>query len=234
MKKTIVTLAVAGAVAVGGAALAAPALAESVTPTASAPSTTTSPEATPGTDAPATELSSRQARISAALEGLVADGTLTPEQSSTVASTLAAELPRGGHHDDDHDDRDGFGRAAFGQVAAATATALGLSEDELRTELRGGASIAALAQERGVDVDTVITAITDAARTQIDQGVADGRITQAQADSMVANLTAKVTEEVNETDDDDDHDGDHHHGPLGDARTSSPTATPSSSSAPTS
>ena len=51
------------------------------------------------------------------------------------------------------------------------AEALGMTVDELRTEFEGGASIASVAEARGVDVDTVIDALVEDARARITEGV---------------------------------------------------------------
>ena len=233
MRKSIVTAALAGTIAVTGAAFAVPALAEGTTTTTTAPAavTTTAATTTPSpssTDGSTDARPSPQARITEALKGLVTDGTITQAQADEVATTLAQQLPRGGPGGGDHD---GFGRAAFGQVSAAAAKALGVSEADLRARLQGGKSVADVAKEKGVDLDTVVTAVTDAVTTQITQAVEDGRITQAQADTMTADLTAKITEEIDEV-----HDGDHggrgdHGGPFGAPEGS--TTTPSQA-APTS
>lgn len=207
MRKSIVTAALAGTIAVTGAAFAVPALADTTSPAATAPVpvTTTAATTTPApsaTDGSTTTTTSPQARLTEALAGLVTDGTITQAQADEVASTLADRLPRGGHGGGDHD---GFGRAAFGQVSAAAAKALGVSETDLRTELQGGKSVADVAEEKGVDLATVTTAVTDAVKAQIAQAVSDGTITQARADAIEANLDAKVAEELAEV-----HDG--HHG----------------------
>ena len=237
MKKSVVTAALAGTIAVTGAAFAVPALAEGTTTTAPAttiaPATTAAATTTPSpsaTDGSSAARPSAQARITEALAGLVTDGTITQAQADEVATTLAEQLPRGGHDGWDHDgwDHDGFGRAAFGQVATAAADALGVSQADLVTELRGGRSVADVAEEKGVDLDTVTTAVSDAVRTQIARAVGDGRITQARADAIEADLDAEITEELTEV-----HDGHHggrdgRDGPFGGPEDPGSTAAPTS------
>ena len=81
----------------------------------------------------------------------------------------------------------------------AAAKALNLSEDELRAKLEGGTTtLAAVAAEQGVDVQTVIDAIVADATSHIDQGVKDGKIDEAKATEIKASLTERITKRVNE------------------------------------
>ena len=68
----------------------------------------------------------------------------------------------------------------------AAAQALGLTAEEVQTQLRAGESLADLADNEGVDLQTVLDAVTaacvQAQRDAIAQAVADGTITQAKAD----------------------------------------------------
>jgi len=129
-------------------------------------------------------------RIKSALSGLVDDGSLTQEQADEVATTLGdAGLGRGGHHGGDR----------IGLETAADA--LGLTEAELRTALEpDGTSLADVAQDRGVDVGTLVDALVQAQQDRIAQAVEDGRLTQAEADQRLADLEARVTERVNSDD----------------------------------
>jgi polyhydroxyalkanoate synthesis regulator phasin len=129
-------------------------------------------------------------RIKSALSGLVDDGSLTQEQADEVATTLSdAGLGRGGHHGGDR----------IGLETAADA--LGLTEAELRTALEpDGTSLADVAQDRGVDVGTLVDALVQAQQDRIAQAVEDGRLTQAEADQRLADLEARVTERVNSDD----------------------------------
>ncbi len=87
----------------------------------------------------------------------------------------------------------GFGRGPYSQQALeAAAAALGMTADELSTQLWGGKTLAELAEEAGVDLqavrDAVDAAYLEAARAAIEQAVEDGSITQAQADWLLEGL----------------------------------------------
>jgi len=142
-------------------------------------------------------------RITEALSGLVSDGSITQEQADEVASTLdEAGLGHGGGH------RGG------GFDLSAAATALGMTEDELRTALEtDGTTLADVAGEQDVEVDALVDALVTAQQERIAAAVEDGRLTQEQADERLADLEERVTERVNS---ETPADGGRGHGPRGD------------------
>lgn len=174
MRHKIVTYAVAGVLGATTVALAGPALAADSPASAAAAAT------------------SRVDRIKQALAGLVTDKTLTQAQADKVASALgAADLGRGqggGHRGHGPGGRPGL---------AAAATTLKMTEAELRAELDHGKTLAQVAKEQSVSVDTLVAALVKAEKAHLAQAVADGRITQAQADKHLADLTERVTARVN-------------------------------------
>jgi hypothetical protein len=74
----------------------------------------------------------------------------------------------------------------------AAAQALGITADELTVQLRAGESLADVAAAEGVDVQTVLDAVTAActeeARANIEQAVTDGDLTRAHADWLLEGL----------------------------------------------
>lgn len=70
----------------------------------------------------------------------------------------------------------------------AAAKALNLTTDELKTQLRSGQTLAQLAQANNTTEQAVTDAALAAAKTQLDQAVASGTLTQAQADAAYAEL----------------------------------------------
>lgn len=96
----------------------------------------------------------------------------------------------------------GIGHRGFGireNKIGAAAEALGITADELMTQLRDGKSIADIAKAKSVDVNKVIDAIVSDAKAKLDAAVKDGDLTQEQADSMSEDLKARVTDLVNNT-----------------------------------
>ena len=82
---------------------------------------------------------------------------------------------------------------------AVAATALGMTEAELRTELEAGKSIAQVAEAKNVDLQVVVDALIAQHKAHIAEHVAEGKLTQAEADEKLANLETRVTEMVNKT-----------------------------------
>lgn len=78
-------------------------------------------------------------------------------------------------------------------VAADT---LGITEDELRTELRAGESITSVAQAQGVDVQTVIDALISDATEHIQERVDAGDLAAEEAAEGTAELAVRIAEFV--------------------------------------
>ncbi|MGH2920787.1 MAG: hypothetical protein ACRDKU_01805 [Gaiellaceae bacterium] len=79
----------------------------------------------------------------------------------------------------------------------AAAEYLGLTQAQLRTQLTSGKTLAQVARDRDKSVDGLIDALVEDAEEKLDQAVADGRITQAQANEMKSGLEGRITELVN-------------------------------------
>ena len=126
------------------------------------------------------------------LQELVDDGTLTSEQADTVATFLVENRPeRPGGFPGRH------GRWHVGIESGEIAELFGLEPEELRDLLRDGQSLADIATAQGVDVQTVIDTLVNAAKEHLDEAVANGRLTQEEADAKLAELTERITERVN-------------------------------------
>jgi hypothetical protein len=72
-----------------------------------------------------------------------------------------------------------------------------VSEDQLRTELEGGKTLAQVAQAHGKSVDGLVDALVAQAKQHVDAAVAAGRLTQAQADQLLNGLRDRITNLVN-------------------------------------
>lgn len=174
MHRSIVVVGLSTALLVGGAAgtlLGEPLL-------SGAQSTTTTPEGAPtGPAAPAEWL--RQA-----LAPLVSEGTITQAQADRVLEALQAARPPRGHGGP------GFGGA---RNLDAVATALGMTTDEVATALRGGQTLGQLADSKGVSRTVVVDAIMAGISAHLDDEVAKGEHTQAEADTKEAEIRARIT-----------------------------------------
>jgi hypothetical protein len=84
-----------------------------------------------------------------------------------------------------------------GKNVAAIASVLKLTEAELKTQVQSGKTLAQIATTQGVSVQSVIGVLVTDMQAHIAQEVASGKITQAQADTKLAGVTAMATERVN-------------------------------------
>jgi hypothetical protein len=70
----------------------------------------------------------------------------------------------------------------------ALSKVLNLSVDEIQAARDSGTTWASLASQQGVALEDLQQAIADAHKTMVDEALADGEITQAQADAMSARI----------------------------------------------
>jgi len=68
-----------------------------------------------------------------------------------------------------------------------------MTADELRTALEAGTTLRAVATSKGVDPQVVVDAIVAEAKTHLDAEVTAGDLTQAEADTKLADVTTAAT-----------------------------------------
>jgi hypothetical protein len=96
----------------------------------------------------------------------------------------------------------GFGgpRRGPGDDFATVTTYLGITTAQLQTDLKSGKTLAQIADATsGKSSAGLIAALVTAEKTEIAAAVTAGKLTQAQADQITANLQARVTDLVNGT-----------------------------------
>ena len=153
--------------------------------------------------AAATDLGVSSASLTAALkkaliarvDAAVAAGNLTAAQATDLKARInSGEVPLvglgGGHRSGPH----GIGH---GTELAAAATYLGMTQAELRTAQDSGKTLAAIAKEKGKTVDGLVDAMVAAVTKDVNAAVTAGKLTDAQRDSILSNLEARITEHVN-------------------------------------
>jgi hypothetical protein len=132
------------------------------------------------------------------IEAQVTAGEISKDQATKLEARLAqADAPLfafgGGHGDGQR----GHGGGPISFDAAATY--IGVTTSELRTQLAAGKSLAAIATANGKTTDGLKAALTTAATNDLSSAVSAGRLTQAQADKILAALPARLDEELGET-----------------------------------
>lgn len=134
-----------------------------------------------------------ESRVDAAVEA----GRLTEAQGETLKERigetpllfggLGAHGPGLGH----------FGHPGHPGHLDAAAAYLGIDEAELHEQLADGKTLAEIATAEGKSVEGLVQALVKAAEDRIDDAVADGRLTQAQADELAEDLHERMTDLVN-------------------------------------
>lgn len=137
------------------------------------------------------------AKLEEKLNEAVANGRITQERAGEILANAPAQIDEflasvpGDHIPGDRPGFPGMGGPALETVAGV----LGIDVETLKTQLQDGQTIAEIA---GGQTQAVIDALVADANEKIDAALADGRITQEQADTMKANTVERITTFVNE------------------------------------
>jgi len=125
----------------------------------------------------------------------VAAGKLTAEKAAKLKEMPPGQLLRGAlAHGRGH-----RVRAVIGNILDAAANVIHISRDVLVQELQQGKTIAQVASERGVSRDALKQGIVTAEKAKLNQAVANGKLTQAQADKLLQGLTNRVDKIIDRT-----------------------------------
>lgn len=142
------------------------------------------------------------------IEARVTAGEMTRERADEILSNLEENITniingefQPGRGGPGRGEGRGFGpgpvaRGAQALVDAA-AEATGLTHQEIIEQVRAGSTLAEVITANGANVDAVIDAAVTDATEQINAAVTEGRITQEEADTMIAELETVFTEMVN-------------------------------------
>jgi polyhydroxyalkanoate synthesis regulator phasin len=138
------------------------------------------------------------------LDKAVEQGDLTQEQADRVRERADGGLGAGMMG------RGMMGRGMMGRgmmgrmmddsedsLIAVAADKLGMDVDELKTQLKDGKTVADLAKEKGVDLQTIVDAFMTVRQGTLNQAVTDGKMTQEQADKMLENMREMIEERLN-------------------------------------
>lgn len=102
--------------------------------------------------------------------------------------------------EDGADGRHGRGKGKGGKMGSpeTLATALGVDTETLRSEFAAGKSIADIAAEQGIAIDTVVAALVADLEEHLNEHVADGSLTEDEAAEKLASAEDRISEKVNE------------------------------------
>jgi hypothetical protein len=130
----------------------------------------------------------------------VSEGWLTEEQAELMQWRMD-QAPGAGMRGMGKGMR-GFGpgpRGGGDNLVSVAADELGMSLTDLLTELQAGKSIAVVAAEKGMDVQAIADAYLAQLKENLDESVAEGKITQKQADYALEQAGEKVTDQLKKT-----------------------------------
>jgi len=133
--------------------------------------------------------------------GALADGWLTEEQAELWQWRMD-QAPEGGMRGHGlpgvAGPRGGMLGSGESPISIA-ADQLGLSLTELLTKLQDGQSIADVAAEHGVDSGSIVAAYLAEVSENLDEAVAEGRLTEKQAELMLSNMEERITAQIENT-----------------------------------
>ncbi|MEW9701001.1 hypothetical protein [Paenibacillus sp. SI8] len=117
--------------------------------------------------------------------------------STTSSSTTAKQADKGWG-------QDGKGRGGFGDrggrqgvsVVKETATILSVEQSAVEEALKAGKTLAAFAEEKGLTEADFLQKLVAAETTAINAQVTAGKITQEQADKVIAGLSDQLTKQI--------------------------------------
>ena len=122
-----------------------------------------------------------------ALDPLLEDGTLNPDQADAVAGELAPLVARARYQD-----RTQQVVKQLGRLAAETAEVLGITPEKLAEQLESGMTLAEMALADGSSGDRLVDAVTDHIAAHLAVQVTAGKLDQTRADEVVARTAATL------------------------------------------
>ena len=150
------------------------------------------------------------AKLTAAFKEHLDEEVASGEHTQTEADAKLAEFktrvtemvnkaglpPKGGKGGPGgHGGKGGHGPAKF--ATAKLATTLKLTETELQTQLKSGKTLKQIADAQNVDIADVKATLTSDFKAHLDEEVASGEHTQAEADAKLAEFKTRLDDMVN-------------------------------------
>jgi len=144
----------------------------------------------------------RRHTIAAVTAGLIAGGAVgfvagVPALTSAADVTIDSTVDNA-DADHDHGERRGPGGRGGrgGEQMATVAEVIGVDAEALREAFAAGQSVADVAEANGVALDDVVAAVVEQMETHIAEHVAEGELTQEEADAKLADAADTVTERL--------------------------------------
>jgi hypothetical protein len=143
------------------------------------------------------------------IDQAVTAGHLTADQANTaktkadqrIDQLMTQVVPAGGPAGPGAGPRGafGFGAGLVQQGLNTAATAIGISPQDLRTQLQQGKTLTQVAQANNKNPNDVASALKNAANQKIDQAVTAGHLTADQANTMKTNIDQRIDQLMTQT-----------------------------------
>jgi hypothetical protein len=134
------------------------------------------------------------------IDQAVTEGWLTQDQADRMRERMEEGLGprmRGGKFGSGYGAH-GFGAGPENSLVGVAADELNMSVQDLVAELQDGKSIAEVAEDKGVDPQSIADAFLDKLAERLGQAVQDEKLTQERADWMLEQAEEHVQERLNE------------------------------------
>ncbi|WP_418791944.1 hypothetical protein [Phosphitispora sp. TUW77] len=92
----------------------------------------------------------------------------------------------------------GLGRV-YGNMIDSVSKLLGMDAAEVRTERQSGKSLSQIAESKGISEDKLVDSILEQRKSQLDQSIANGTISEEQAEYCLENMEQRVKDSVQRT-----------------------------------
>lgn len=123
-------------------------------------------------------------------------GRITATQAQNMESAIkSGKAPFGFGRRMHHGMRAGFGRQALSQVA----TDLGMTPQQLLSDLRGGQTLEQVITAQGKSGATIESELQATLKTRLDQAVANGRLTQSREETILQDFANGFQNMLNRT-----------------------------------
>ncbi len=140
-----------------------------------------------------------KAQFAAVLEQLTGEGVITPEQAEAIMERAGPIFGRIGASEHAYQKKvKELAIARSKPTLLRISQALDMKPDELLPQLREGNTIAQIAEKQGIPTTTVVDELLVPVKKGLDRAVANGKLSQEQAEENLDRAEAKITEMVQE------------------------------------
>ena len=134
------------------------------------------------------------------IDQAVADGNMDADKAADLKSRIeSGDVPCPGFGPGHGGHPGGPMMRGLHWLGDNAAEILGISKEDLRSKIADGSSLADVADEQGISVDDLKSKLLESAKSDLDQKVTDGDLTQKQADEIYQHFSDNIDDIVNAT-----------------------------------